>query len=180
MQQAPYEDLPWLFFGEEQHMCRQLWCAGYDMYAPPRSIAFHLWSRQGRPALAACVQQVNGFLSSCRTHCVHFTLGIPGSQGSQSFPSPRFLWWGDGAPTCGISLRCWAEPSYNRLCRMRLRRSRAKNGCWLDPGQQMAVQGMPTAPKSREMSGSVNAAAATIARCLSLRLIAGWTTTHRI
>jgi [Skp1-protein]-hydroxyproline N-acetylglucosaminyltransferase len=61
--QAPYEDLPWLFFGEEQHMLRHIWMAGYDMWAPPRSVAFHLWSRQGRTTLQECVRQASSLAS---------------------------------------------------------------------------------------------------------------------
>ena len=56
--QAPYEDLPFLFFGEEQHMLRRMWTAGYDMFAPPASIAFHMWSRAKRCSFQECVQQV--------------------------------------------------------------------------------------------------------------------------
>ena len=26
-----------------------MWCAGWDIYAPPSAIAFHLWSRKHRP-----------------------------------------------------------------------------------------------------------------------------------
>ena len=56
--QVPYEDLPFLFFGEEQHMLRRIWTAGYDMFAPPASVAFHMWSRAGRASFQECVQQV--------------------------------------------------------------------------------------------------------------------------
>ena len=57
--QAPYEDLPFLFFGEEQHMLRRMWMAGYDMFAMPSSVAFHMWSRAGRASFQECVQQVD-------------------------------------------------------------------------------------------------------------------------
>lgn len=48
--QAPYpRDLPWLFFGEEMLQLQRMWCAGWDVFAPPAAVAFHQWSRSHRP-----------------------------------------------------------------------------------------------------------------------------------
>ena len=57
--QVPYQDLPFLFFGEEQAMLARMWTHGYDMYAPPRSIAWHRWSRSHRHTFHSCVPQVD-------------------------------------------------------------------------------------------------------------------------
>ena len=56
--QVPYQDLPFLFFGEEQAMLARMWTAGFDLYAPPRTVAWHLWSRSYRPTFHSCVPQV--------------------------------------------------------------------------------------------------------------------------
>lgn len=56
--QVPYQDLPFLFFGEEQAMLAHMWTHGYDMYAPPRSVAWHQWSRSQRSTFHSCVPQV--------------------------------------------------------------------------------------------------------------------------
>ena len=61
--QVPYQDLPFLFFGEEQAMLARMWTHSYDMYAPPRSIAWHQWSRSHRNTFTSCVPQVD--LSLC-------------------------------------------------------------------------------------------------------------------
>jgi hypothetical protein len=64
--QVPYEELPFLFFGEEQYMLAKMWTRGWDMFAPPRSIAFHQWTRKGRNAFQACVPQVGLKSCSCK------------------------------------------------------------------------------------------------------------------
>jgi len=47
---VPYDPhLPFLFFGEEQLMNVRLWTHGFDFYAPPESVVYHLWSRSYRP-----------------------------------------------------------------------------------------------------------------------------------
>lgn len=56
--QIPYGDLPYLFFGEEQYMLARMWTHGWDMFAPPRSIAYHQWSRAQRSTFFSCVGQV--------------------------------------------------------------------------------------------------------------------------
>ena len=56
--QVPYQDLPFLFFGEEQAMLARMWMAGFDLYTPPRSVVWHLWSRAYRPTFHSCVPQV--------------------------------------------------------------------------------------------------------------------------
>ena len=56
--QVPYQDLPFLFFGEEQAMLARMWTAGFDLYTPPRSVVWHLWSRSYRPTFHSCVLQV--------------------------------------------------------------------------------------------------------------------------
>jgi len=50
MQDCPYDGkLHHFFFGEEQSMAVRLYTHGYDMYAPPESVCYHLWSRSHRP-----------------------------------------------------------------------------------------------------------------------------------
>jgi [Skp1-protein]-hydroxyproline N-acetylglucosaminyltransferase len=48
---VPYDTmgLPYLFFGEELSMAVRFFTHGYDMYAPPESVVYHLWSRNHRP-----------------------------------------------------------------------------------------------------------------------------------
>lgn len=48
--EVPYPgDLQGLFFGEEMLMLARMWCRGWDVFSPPTSVAFHLWSRAHRP-----------------------------------------------------------------------------------------------------------------------------------
>eukprot|EP00978_Attheya_sp_CCMP212_P039876 scaffold211689_cov55-Attheya_sp.AAC.1 len=47
---CPYDaQLPQLFFGEELSMAVRLYTHGYDLFAPPTSVCYHLWSRDHRP-----------------------------------------------------------------------------------------------------------------------------------
>ncbi|KAG5177965.1 hypothetical protein JKP88DRAFT_169463, partial [Tribonema minus] len=39
-----------VFFGEEAAMAARLFTAGYDFYAPPQAVAYHLWTRAHRPS----------------------------------------------------------------------------------------------------------------------------------
>ena len=51
VQEVPYDGtLRHLFFGEELSMAARLYCAGWDLYAPPESVVYHLWSRSHRPS----------------------------------------------------------------------------------------------------------------------------------
>jgi len=50
MEHVPYDgNLQYLFFGEEVSMAVCLYTHGYDLYAPPETVCFHLWSRSHRP-----------------------------------------------------------------------------------------------------------------------------------
>jgi len=50
IEDCPYDGrLHHLFFGEESSMALRLYKAGYDLYAPPESVCYHLWSRSHRP-----------------------------------------------------------------------------------------------------------------------------------
>ncbi|KAL3931712.1 MAG: hypothetical protein SGBAC_011182 [Bacillariaceae sp.] len=52
IQDVPYDPkLDFLFFGEELTMAIRLYTHGYDLYAPPLSVLYHLWSRAHRPTL---------------------------------------------------------------------------------------------------------------------------------
>eukprot|EP00980_Cylindrotheca_fusiformis_P002711 scaffold627_cov125-Cylindrotheca_fusiformis.AAC.28 len=52
IQDVPYDPtLDYLFFGEELSMAVRLYTSGYDLYAPPETVVFHLWSRAHRPTL---------------------------------------------------------------------------------------------------------------------------------
>ncbi|EIE25897.1 hypothetical protein COCSUDRAFT_60908 [Coccomyxa subellipsoidea C-169] len=57
IQEVPYEDLPFLFFGEEQYMLARMSTHGYDVFSPPSSIAYHLYSRAYRNTFQSCVTQ---------------------------------------------------------------------------------------------------------------------------
>ena len=49
LRDAPYDgSLRHLFFGEELLMAARLWTAGFDFFAPPQNVVYHLWSRAGR------------------------------------------------------------------------------------------------------------------------------------
>lgn len=42
--QAPYpRHLPWLFFGEELLQLLRMWQAGWDVFTPSETVAFHRW-----------------------------------------------------------------------------------------------------------------------------------------
>ncbi|GFH52976.1 hypothetical protein CTEN210_09452 [Chaetoceros tenuissimus] len=46
---CPYDKhLPHLFFGEELSMAIRLYMHGYDLYSPPTTVCYHLWSRDHR------------------------------------------------------------------------------------------------------------------------------------
>jgi [Skp1-protein]-hydroxyproline N-acetylglucosaminyltransferase len=50
LQDVPYDpNLHQLFFGEELSLAVRLYTHGYDLYAPPESVCYHLWSRSHRP-----------------------------------------------------------------------------------------------------------------------------------
>jgi [Skp1-protein]-hydroxyproline N-acetylglucosaminyltransferase len=50
LHEVPYDPtLHHLFFGEELSMAVRLFTHGYDMYAPPETVCYHLWSRSHRP-----------------------------------------------------------------------------------------------------------------------------------
>lgn len=40
-------------------MLARMWTRGYDLYAPPCSVAWHQWSRSNRSTFHSCVPQVN-------------------------------------------------------------------------------------------------------------------------
>ena len=47
---CPYDPhLPFLFFGEEISIAARLWTHGFDLFAPPEAVLYHLWSRAHRP-----------------------------------------------------------------------------------------------------------------------------------
>jgi len=48
---VPYDPhLRHLFFGEEVSMAARLWTWGWDFFAPPETVLYHLWSRSHRPS----------------------------------------------------------------------------------------------------------------------------------
>jgi [Skp1-protein]-hydroxyproline N-acetylglucosaminyltransferase len=50
LEHVPYDSkLHHLFFGEELSMAVRLFTHGYDLYAPPETVCYHLWSRSHRP-----------------------------------------------------------------------------------------------------------------------------------
>ena len=56
---VPYDPtLDFLFFGEELSMAVRLYTHGYDLYAPPLSVVYHLWSRAHRPTLQSSPSSV--------------------------------------------------------------------------------------------------------------------------
>ena len=55
---APYSPhLPLLFFGEEMLQLALMWTHGWDVFAPPRTVVFHLWSRRHRPTFSSTIPQ---------------------------------------------------------------------------------------------------------------------------
>ncbi|CAJ1962941.1 unnamed protein product [Cylindrotheca closterium] len=59
IQDVPYDPkLDFLFFGEELSMAVRLYTHGYDLYAPPVSVLYHLWSRAHRPTLQSSPSSV--------------------------------------------------------------------------------------------------------------------------
>ncbi|KAK9916189.1 hypothetical protein WJX75_009844 [Coccomyxa subellipsoidea] len=55
IQEVPYEDLPFLFFGEEQYVLARIFTHGYDLFSPPCSVAYHLYSRAHRETFQSSV-----------------------------------------------------------------------------------------------------------------------------
>ncbi len=53
VQECPYEKLHHLFFGEELNMAVRLYTHGYNLYAPPETVCYHLWSRDHRTTFQA-------------------------------------------------------------------------------------------------------------------------------
>ncbi|KAF0978281.1 hypothetical protein FDP41_002796 [Naegleria fowleri] len=49
--ECPYEELPYLFFGEEMYMLEKFHSKAYQIYSPSEPIVYHLWSRSHRKAL---------------------------------------------------------------------------------------------------------------------------------
>jgi [Skp1-protein]-hydroxyproline N-acetylglucosaminyltransferase len=50
--EVPYDvTLRHVFFGEELSMAARLFTSGWDLYAPPESVVYHLWSRSHRPVV---------------------------------------------------------------------------------------------------------------------------------
>eukprot|EP00940_MAST-03C_sp_MAST-3C-sp2_P001205 g1205.t1 len=50
IREVPYDPtLHYLFFGEEIFMAARLFLRGWDFFAPPETVLFHLWSRAHRP-----------------------------------------------------------------------------------------------------------------------------------
>lgn len=48
--EVPYDpELRELFFGEEVLMAARLYTSGFDFFAPPEAVVYHLWSRSARP-----------------------------------------------------------------------------------------------------------------------------------
>lgn len=58
LEQVPYEDLPFLFFGEEQYMLARMFTHGYDVFTPPRSVAYHRYSRDYRETFQTAAPHV--------------------------------------------------------------------------------------------------------------------------
>lgn len=49
IEDCPYDlELHHLFFGEEISLALRLFTSGYDLFAPPETVCFHLWSRDHR------------------------------------------------------------------------------------------------------------------------------------
>lgn len=42
---CPYDNIHGLFFGEETLMAVRLFTHGFDLYAPPHNVCYHLWER---------------------------------------------------------------------------------------------------------------------------------------
>ena len=47
---VPYDPhLNYIFFGEEESMAARLYTHGFDCFAPPEAVIYHLWTRDHRP-----------------------------------------------------------------------------------------------------------------------------------
>lgn len=75
LREVPYVPLPRLFFGEEQIMAVRLFTHGFDCFAPPQAVVYHLWSRGHRPGTGPEAQRERQ-QSLRRVRCL---LGAPGS-----------------------------------------------------------------------------------------------------
>ncbi|KAK3260904.1 hypothetical protein CYMTET_30166 [Cymbomonas tetramitiformis] len=78
---APYRaDLPFLFFGEEIDVLVRMWTRGWDVFAPPSTVVYHLWSRQHRPTFSQEVPQ-KPEVKAASQHKVLQLLGAGGAHG---------------------------------------------------------------------------------------------------
>ena len=77
--ECPYDPhLPFLFFGEEISMAARLWTHGYDLYAPPETVLYHLWKRDHRPVLQKAKKTPEqAKLESQSIRRIHYLLGVP-------------------------------------------------------------------------------------------------------
>lgn len=76
-EQVPYDPgLRHSFFGEEVSMAARMFTRGWDFFAPPQAVVYHLWSRGHRPSF----RQVLFFFFLClgvRNHVLVGSLGSP-------------------------------------------------------------------------------------------------------
>eukprot|EP00192_Tetraselmis_astigmatica_P008377 CAMPEP_0117655384 /NCGR_PEP_ID=MMETSP0804-20121206/4251_1 /TAXON_ID=1074897 /ORGANISM="Tetraselmis astigmatica, Strain CCMP880" /LENGTH=688 /DNA_ID=CAMNT_0005461733 /DNA_START=303 /DNA_END=2368 /DNA_ORIENTATION=- len=91
IKEAPYNPhLPLLFFGEEMERLARMWTAGWDVFAPPKSIVFHLWSRSNRPTFTATVPADPVVKNSSQEAVRRFLAGEPCLCGAAAGPMEGF------------------------------------------------------------------------------------------
>jgi [Skp1-protein]-hydroxyproline N-acetylglucosaminyltransferase len=52
--------MEYVFFGEETNLALRMWLSGGDFFAPPRTVVYHLWTRQHRPTFSELFSQFGG------------------------------------------------------------------------------------------------------------------------
>ncbi len=130
--QAPYpRNLPGLFFGEELLQLQRLWCAGWDVFAPPAAIAFHLWSRKHRPTFQAeRWAESEAQRQRSQAQVASALAGEEEDAGASSSESSSRSSRSNGLPQHRSLDRFWEHAGVDFRCGIRAISERARNAGW--------------------------------------------------
>ena len=119
---VPYDPtLHQLFFGEELSMAVRLFTHGYDLYAPPETVCYHLWSRAHRPTQSppqpVSATQTQRQASLAR---VHEQLQGKCQSSSSNSPQHRYPYYGLGMVRSArefrdiLGVKSWEKGTFGR------------------------------------------------------------------
>jgi hypothetical protein len=65
LSEVPYDPLlPQLFFGEEISMAARLHTHGFELFAPPEAVVYHLWTRDHRPTFSTAQDNAQNVIAA--------------------------------------------------------------------------------------------------------------------